>query len=251
MAKGIALLVGLKNVDSSHYDGWTGENGCEGCELDVDNMNNLLIAEGFETTILKTESASHSNILQKLRSIVASLSNGDIFVFYYSGHGGQKADVDGDEEDGRDETLVAFDRVIIDDELNDVWITATEGSRIVMISDSCNSGTNFKLVNGSEFPTIIPSAPIQIIVNESVEDDMKAQLIHYGGCRDSYAAKGHSQGGAFTQALCKAWENGDFNGNYKELLEKARTLIGTGQIPQYNEYGPVSEEFRSSKPFQI
>ena len=37
-AKGKALLVGLKRVNPNSYSGWNGQNGCSGCELDVDNM---------------------------------------------------------------------------------------------------------------------------------------------------------------------------------------------------------------------
>ena len=34
---------------------------------------------------------------------------GDYLFFHYSGHGGQQADKDGDEADGKDETLVPLD----------------------------------------------------------------------------------------------------------------------------------------------
>ncbi|MBK6876066.1 MAG: hypothetical protein IPG99_06305 [Ignavibacteria bacterium] len=40
----------------------------------------------------------HSKILQKI------LRKGDLFVIYYSGHGGQVSDVNGDEADAYDET---------------------------------------------------------------------------------------------------------------------------------------------------
>ncbi len=116
MAKGLALLVGLKSVDPNQYNGWNGENGCWGCELDVDNMERILAAQGFKTKVLKTAEATHSNVLQELRSAASSLSAEDILVFYYSGHGGQQPDFQSptkDERDGQDETLVAYDRQII------------------------------------------------------------------------------------------------------------------------------------------
>ena len=50
MAKGYALLVGLKSVDPIKYGGWDGSNGCWGCELDVDNMERLLGHLGFQIT---------------------------------------------------------------------------------------------------------------------------------------------------------------------------------------------------------
>ena len=45
--------------------------------------------------------------------------------------------------------------------------------------------------------------------------------------------------------------NGAFQGNYRQLLEKAASLVTSDQVPQYNEYGPVSELFQNSRPFQI
>ncbi len=249
MAKGLALLIGLKSVDPNQYNGWNGENGCWGCELDVDNVERILAAQGFQTTVLKTAQATHDNVLQALRSTTSSLAPDDILAFYYSGHGGQQPDFGSptkDELDDQDETLVAFDRHIIDDELNEIWLSASQGARIVMMSDSCNSGTNYRMVG--TFPT---STPIIPVVDKAVQEQMKAQLIHYGGCRDGFPSSGYLGGGAFTTALCNAWANGAFEGNYRQLLQKAAALVTTGQIPQYNEYGPVSDMFRTSKPFQI
>jgi hypothetical protein len=249
MAKGLALLVGLRKVDPNQYNGWNGENGCWGCELDVDNVDRILATQGFQTTVLKTAQATHDNILQALRSAANSLTSEDIFVFYYSGHGGQQPDFGSpnkDELDGQDETLVAYDREIIDDELNEIWLSVPQGARIVMISDSCNSGTNYKMAG-----TFRTSTPIIPVIDKAVQDQMKAQLIHYGGCRDGFSSSGYLGGGAFTTALCNAWGNGSFEGNYRQLHQKAAAFVTTGQIPQYNEYGPVSEKFSNSRPFQV
>ncbi len=249
MAKGLALLVGLRKVDADKYNGWNGENGCWGCELDVDNMERILTAQGFQITVLKTAEATHDNIVEKLRFAATSLTADDIFVFYYSGHGGQQPDLESlveDELDGKDETLVAYDRQIIDDELNEIWLSVTPGARIVMISDSCNSGSNYRMAGTLVNPTsIIPFS------DKTVENQMKAQLIHYGGCRDGFPSSGYQGGGAFTTALCSAWANGAFDGDYQQLHQKAVSLVTSGQIPQYNEYGPVSDKFRHSRPFQI
>ena len=80
---------------------------------------------------------------------------------------------------------------------------------------------------------------------------MRAQLIHYGGCRDGFTSSGYRMGGAFTMALCDAWDNGKFEGNYKQFLERIAREVTSTQKPQYNEYGPVSPDFRSQKPFTI
>lgn len=249
MSKGIGVLVGLKSVDPLQYNGWNGENGCWGCELDVDNVHRILVAMGYQTNVLKTAEATHDRILETLGKVATKVGSDDIVVFYYSGHGGQQPDFNSpqrDERDGQDETLVAYDREIIDDELNKIWLQFPKGTRIVMISDSCNSGTNYR--NGGNF---ISSTLIIPVLDEQTEAKMNAQLIHFGGCRDGFTSSGYHGGGAFTMALCNAWANGSFEGNYRQLLEKAGSLVTSSQIPQYNEYGSVTEAFRNSRPFQV
>jgi metacaspase-1 len=143
-AKKCALLVGLKQVSAQHYQGWDGTNGCQGCELDVDCVSQILHPFDYETCVRKTNAATKDGILTRLRRYAHELKAGDLFVFYFSGHGGQQEDKDNDEEDGKDETLVAYDAEIIDDELDEIWLSFRPGVRIVMLSDSCNSGTNFR-----------------------------------------------------------------------------------------------------------
>jgi len=46
-----------------------------------------------------------------------------------------------DEEDRSDETWVAYDRQIVDDELYALWGKFAAGVRIFVLSDSCHSGT--------------------------------------------------------------------------------------------------------------
>jgi hypothetical protein len=248
MAHGHALLVGLKNVDAAKYNGWHGSNGCWGCELDVDNMERLLKPIGFEITMLKTAHPRAENVLKGLQT-AAKLKPGDLFVFYYSGHGGQQPDFlseNKDEMDGQDETLVAYDRQIIDDELNEIWLTLPTGLRAVMISDSCNSGTNYRNAADCNNPT-----PFDPVMDKKVGDQVKAQMIHFGGCRDGFTSSGYVGGGAFTLALCNVWNNGNFQGNYKQFLDQTASMIASSQAAQYNEYGPVEDSFRKSKPFQI
>ena len=243
MAKAMALLAGLKEVNPAAYGGWNGQGGCWGCELDVDNVERILKPLGYDIQVLKTKQATGEAIINGLKNAAAKLAAGDIFVFYFSGHGGQQPDTSGDERDGKDETLVAYDRQVIDDELNDVWLAIKPGVRVVMLSDSCNSGTNYKLFGRDYYPT--PIEP----VDASRAKDMQAQLIHFGGCRDSSTSSGYLTGGAFTMALCNAWDNGAFEGSYADFHKKICSLVKTGQKPQHNEYGPVSEEFKSQKPF--
>lgn len=249
MSNALALLVGLKSVDSTCYNGWTGENGCWGCELDVDNMGRILTPLGYDVRMLKTAEATRNSILASLYRASENTTGGDIFVFYYSGHGGQQPDISGDEVDGKDETLVAYDREVIDDKVHEALSRFDPGVCVVMISDSCNSGTNYR---GRKTIPVDGDAIFRPIArNAKSAVEMKAQLIHLGGCRDGFGSTGYAGGGAFTMALCEGWQNGAFQGSFKDLHTKICELISTSQRPQYNEYGPVSDVFRNSRAFSV
>jgi hypothetical protein len=71
-----------------------------------------------------------------------------LVIIYYSGHGGQTPDLNGDESDGYDEFIAAYDtnlgpngfeRVITDDDLQ-VLLATLESKHIVIIIDACFSG---------------------------------------------------------------------------------------------------------------
>jgi hypothetical protein len=243
-----ALLVGLKSVDPSAYNGWDGTNGCYGCELDVDNVERIIQPLGYQSKILKTASANAAQILTSLELATQECAPGDTFVFYYSGHGGQQPDMTGDESDSQDETLVAYDREITDDELNEIWPHFRQGVKIFMLSDSCNSGTNYKM----SLMNIATGTPIKFFSStknkRAVRAAMKAQMIHYGGCRDGATSAGYQFGGAFTRALCDTWNGGDFIGDYKSFYSAIKSAT-SGQEVQYSEYGPVEDGFRKERPF--
>lgn len=244
MRKLNAILVGLENVNPDFYYGWDGY--CSGCELDVDNIHAILKPLGYSIQILKTSEATGSSILQALDNAASTLNTGDTLVFFYSGHGGQQPDLNGDELDGQDETLIAYDGQIIDDQLDPIWLKFRSGVRIVMLSDSCNSGTNYRMQRN-----IAHSTPLKPM-NQKIAQGMQAQMIHMGGCEDARSSFGSKNGGVFTSALCKVWNQGAFKGNYKDFLTAISREVQAEearQIPQYNEYGPVTDSLRQQIPF--
>jgi hypothetical protein len=249
--KGKALLVGLCSVDPASYHGWDGVAGCWGCENDVDSVEGILAPLDYDIDILKTAAAKKEDILDKLNEAATELKNGDIFVYYFSGHGGQQLDENGDEEDNHDETQCAYNGELIDDQLNEVWLKFKAGVRIVMISDSCNSGTVYRNKPGYAAKRRDRPTPIVPIPDLEVSSGMKAKLIHLGGCRDGFGSSGFTDGGAFTIALCQAWDEGKFTGNYKDFHDAICAKISTSQQPQYAQYGSDIEAFRNQKPFTI
>jgi hypothetical protein len=93
---------------------------------------------------------TRANILRAMQWLVADARPNDNLFFHYSGHGGQTEDLDGDEEDGYDETIYPVDfkqaGQIIDDEMH--WIMVRPlpaGCRLTAIMDCCHSGSALDL----------------------------------------------------------------------------------------------------------
>jgi metacaspase-1 len=137
--KGLSLHVGLNSVDPKHYSGWSGEL-CA-CEFDAKDMASIAKSKGMGSTVLLTKDASRSKVKAGLRNAAKTLGAGDFFFLTYSGHGGQVKDVTGEEPDKKDETWCLFDGELIDDELFLELGRFKAGVRILVLSDSCHSGT--------------------------------------------------------------------------------------------------------------
>ncbi len=95
----------------------------------------------MKSTVLLTKKATRANLLSAMRGAAKSLKADDLFFMTYSGHGGQVPDVNHDEPDRKDETWCLFDGQLIDDELYFELSKFKAGVRILVLSDSCHSGS--------------------------------------------------------------------------------------------------------------
>lgn len=135
--KGLSLHIGLNTVNNSAY----GFNvpPLAGCINDANDMRNLAVGQGFQPKQLLDSAATASAVTDSIRQAAQILRAGDIFLLTYSGHGSQVPDPV--EPDGLSETWVLHDRQLIDNELYELWGAFAAGVRVVVISDSCHSGT--------------------------------------------------------------------------------------------------------------
>jgi metacaspase-1 len=137
--RGLSLHIGLNAVDPRHYAGWSGD--LMACEFDANDMAALARSQGITPTVLLTKRATRANVLKAVRAAARSLESGDLLFLSYSGHGGQMPDVSGDEPDQKDETWCLYDGELIDDEVFVELANFKAGVRIVVLSDSCHSGS--------------------------------------------------------------------------------------------------------------
>ena len=90
--------------------------------------------------VLTDARASTANIRDAMRQMSQRVGPDDVFIFFFSGHGGQTgSSSDSRELDGRDEFLVMHDGQILDDEVGRLLDGLTPRLSVVAI-DSCHSG---------------------------------------------------------------------------------------------------------------
>ena len=137
-----ALLIGINNYKAVPH--------LMGSLNDVAAIQQILITRwGFEPSNIKTlteQAATRAAILAALRELVHESGPNDTVFVHFSGHGSQVQDLDGDEDDGLDETLVPYDGRtpgvpdIVDDELDRIFAGLHAGATLIVL-DSCHSGT--------------------------------------------------------------------------------------------------------------
>jgi hypothetical protein len=284
MSKGISLHIGLNKVDPAHYGGWSGP--LNACEADAEDMYAIARDLGYKSTILKTSEATRKAITSYITEVASQLDGGDIFFFSYSGHGGQLPDKNGDEpDDFMDETWCLFDGQLVDDELLVFWSKFKEGVRIVVLSDSCHSGTVTRLAP-SGAPTSVISSPVDpsfegaissgyrfrfapdevtlrtYRLNRDFYDDLlesipvelpmtKATDRLISGCQDNQTSLDGAFNGLFTGTLLRVWDSGRFNGNYHEFHKAILKRMPVEQSPNHFIFGRPNPEFDAQKPFEI
>ncbi len=286
MAQGMSLHIGINRVDPGHYQGWDGE--LKACEFDAKDMTKIATAKKLSTNQLLTANATSSNMIQAMRDASRKLKTGDIFFLTYSGHGGQVPDTNGDDEDGKDETWVLYDRQLVDDELYSLFGQFEPGVRIFMLSDSCHSGTVARAVyenlstalstgglrsfrENSTFTTgvgprfrTVPEDILQKTYNKNKKlyDDIQhyspdgdkltvgASVILISGCKDNQYSSDGDKNGLFTETFLKVWNKGTFN-SYKSLYSQISKQMTPWQSPNYFKVGAPNLTFERQKPLAV
>ena len=269
MTKGISLHIGLNYVDPTHYSGWDGKLAA--AEYDANDMYLIAKSQGLQPTKLIRNEATRSAVISAIKNAANTLAANDLFFISYSGHGGQLPDINGDEDYSMDETWCLFDGEIVDDELSNLWSTFQKGVRILVISDSCHSGTVVKLARSLERPktNLAPKfMPSEIAsttyfnnkefydnILENVKDikslDIQASVKLISGCQDNQNSYDGTFNGQFTGALKRIWNGGKFSGNYFSFYKQIMNLLPPEQTPNYFNHGQANQTFDNQKPFLI
>lgn len=199
-----------------------------------------------------------SNMKDAIKKLVSDTGRDDVSVITYSGHGTWVPDDDGDEVDGRDEALCPHDtnqgNILTDDELYDILGDRKRGARIIVISDSCHSGTVARactMMPGVEsdpwhFPHIRYLAP-EIYIGDDQVRLRRAQraenirvtgksAVLLSGCKDeeySYDAWFNGRAnGAFTYVALQTLKDLPEAATYRDWHREIRKLLPHVSWPQ-------------------
>lgn len=152
-----AFLVGLSDYPQIEGQPWNPIHGAN----DVSIISKTLKSQSFRISALTNKSATAIRIRKELKSFSSQCKLGDIVYLHFSCHGQPFEDLNGDEEDGWDETLIPFDAKkfyskgkyegenhIIDDELNSYLKTIRRNvgpsGFVYVVIDACHAGSSYR-----------------------------------------------------------------------------------------------------------
>jgi hypothetical protein len=215
-----ALLIGVGQYRQ-------GGVNLPGIELDIGVMKEVAEGLGFRpeaTRVLLNEEATLAQVRAELQRLIDATGPRDRVLLYYSGHGTQLPDEDGDEEDGLDEALTLYDMatvqrhgrttldgVLVDDELA-ATLAKIPSRQVMVLIDACHSGTATrafpgglqrlgvteavsKFLPGPPRQNGVPSAPV------TRRETLAANVVALSAARDTEESLATARGSVFTLAL--------------------------------------------------
>ena len=198
------------------------------------------------TKTILANRATRRAVVAEITAAAAALRKGDIYLLSFSGHGRQVPDRNREETDVKDEAWVLYDGLLLDDELFKLWAKFKSGVRILVLSDSCNSGTiltadygeparNRRKQRKAKGKKVKPSV---LLISASQDNE---SAYEYAGQTNS----------AFITELMQVWDNGRFRGDYKAFCGRIRSNLSRSQTPNLYTIGARTAAFQSQTPFTI
>jgi hypothetical protein len=222
-----ALIVGVGRYVTPGID-------LPGIELDVERMHETLNRMGFTDAQIHTltnEDATSTRVEAEMDGwLRQGVQPNDRVVFYFTGHGSQVPDWNGDEDDGVDEVLVTHDMqrarkngratltgVLVDDTINEM-VAKNPSRNVLLIVDACHSGTvsrSFSLSNRSVtsepvfrksfiYPGMPEPKPVAKARDIKPVAGGASNYVSLSAAGDRESAIGTSRGGIFTIGITES-----------------------------------------------
>jgi hypothetical protein len=266
VARKRSIHIGINEVDPAEYHD-NRPAALAGCENDALALVALAKQAGFRPRSLLGADATSERIVEVLREHADLLEDGDHLLVTYAGHGGYVLDVGGDESDSQDETWVLYDRQFLDDEIKAELARFRPGVRILVLSDSCHSGSVIRDVlpadAGAAEPPRLRTMPDVLCRADSASraetyarakaevagvPEPPAAVVLMAACQDDEEAQEIDGHGVFTSAVVDVWAGGSFTGDHRELCKAVAARVD-GQVPNLLRMGGDVDPYLRERPF--
>jgi metacaspase-1 len=247
MAKKTALCIGINDYPGTGSD-------LRGCVNDARDWQAELERRGFQTTLMLDRQATKQAMASEMQRLLGDAKYGDVLVITYSGHGTWVPDADGDEPDRRDEALVPHDireaGPLLDDDLFEIFSERERGVRLVMVSDSCHSGTvarfaphplegerpRTRFLAPATFLSQAATVAAERVAGSISRAKSRTSSLLLAGCRDteySYDAEfGNKPNGAYTYVALQALKQLPANASYRDWHKAICQQLPSPSYPQ-------------------
>lgn len=247
-----AVVIGIS--DYTHFGDEIGGD-LPGAGNDARAVADVLVNRyGFPADNVKLildGAATRDRLVTELSEWLPSVARkGDLIWFYFAGHGSQAWDLDGDEEDGLDETVCPADvmrgnteKDILDDEIG-VWLNQLPTDNVVVVWDKCHAKSSTRAVTPFARPRSLDRNVAQDVarpddaaapVASAVEDGgatgagileiaaSQADEVAMDAAFPSKEQGGEPQyGGAFTTPFVQNLWNAPEDATYADIFQKTK-----------------------------
>lgn len=182
-----ALVIAIGQYAPLNGKGWRTISSVNDTALILPSLRNQKFKKE-NTQLLINDQATIDGIRSSFDNLLASVKPKDIVVIHISAHGEQILDDNNDEQDGLDESIVAFDAIspkystdyeqdvkkyFRDDELglyiDKIRAAAGKDGEVLVFMDNCHSGSGTRAIEtyrGGEAP-FVPKKPVQTASKET------------------------------------------------------------------------------------
>lgn len=264
-----AICIGINNYPGTDSD-------LSGCVNDAQDWAAALKGRGFSVRTMLDSEATKESMVAAMEDMIGGAQAGDSVILTYSGHGTFVPDAEGDEPDARDEALCPYDidqgKVLLDDEIHALFSSRRSGVKLVLISDSCHSGSVIRWAppdreSDAPLPRFLP--PSAWMPEEALPKTASGEVLArigagarpvalsaggdllMSGCQDqeySYDARfGGRPNGAFTYYALKTLATLTAGATYADWHQAIRRYLPGASYPQ----APQIFGARSSRKFKV
>ena len=226
-----AVCIGINNYPGIFND-------LKGCVNDARDWSAFLQGSGFDVSLMLDSQATRMNVKAALQGLIHATNAGDIAVLTYSGHGTQVVEASSDEGDPYDEAICLYDGNVIDDELRTILQGLHPQATLVVISDSCFSGSVTRVAAEPAVPRFMPPAlPTsgRTARRSFLIPEASMPEILMTGCSDSefsYDAEFNGRPNGAMSALALQVIRNNPNATYREFHAALRALLPSQEFPQ-------------------